>query len=164
MARLTPSQDFFAKWHAWGLASFATVIGPWQEKLTNIGLVSNFFQPALNIVASIIGPLVCLTSFAALSTCSRARQQKIGIVFFIVFLVLIILCLTLRHGIGLFWFPEGSLQMAVWVAWWIIYLGLFAALGVAIVSSTLATPSVARQKGGDDVNASTGSSGNAEHR
>src|SRR5689334_13625884 len=149
MAQLPTSQDFFAKWQAWGLASFATVIGPWQEKLTNIGLVSNFFQPALNIVASIIGPLVCLTSFAALSTCSRARQQKIGIAFFFVFVILIVSCLTLRHGIGLIWFPEGGAQMAVWVAWWAIYLGLFAALGVAIVSATMATPAVSRPKTND---------------
>ncbi|QYD67523.1 hypothetical protein KZJ38_14310 [Paraburkholderia edwinii] len=162
MAQLPTSQDFFAKWQAWGLASFATVIGPWQEKLTNIGLVSNFFQPALNIVASIIGPLVCLTSFAALSTCSRARQQKIGIAFFFVFVILIVSCLTLRHGIGLIWFPEGGAQMAVWVALWAIYLGLFAALGVAIVSATMATPAVSRPKTNDDVNASTGD-GSAEH-
>jgi hypothetical protein len=162
MAQLPTSQDFFAKWQTWGLASFATVIGPWQEKLTNIGLVSNFFQPALNIVASIIGPLVCLTSFAALSTCSRARQQKIGIAFFFVFVILIVSCLTLRHGIGLIWFPEGGTQMAVWVAWWVIYLGLFAALGVAIVSATMATPAVSRPETNDDVDASTGD-GSAEH-
>jgi hypothetical protein len=162
MSQLPSSEDFFAKWQTWGLASFATVIGPWQEKLTNIGLVSNFFQPALNIVASIIGPLVCLTSFAALSTCSRARQQRIGIAFFFVFVILIISCLTLRHGVGLIWFPEGGAQMAVWVAWWVIYLGLFAALGVAIVSATMAAPSVARGKTNGEMNTSTGS-GNAEH-
>jgi hypothetical protein len=162
MAPLPSSQDFFAKWQTWGLASFATVIGPWQEKLTNIGLVSNFFQPALNIVASIIGPLVCLTSFAALSTCSRARQQKIGLAFFIAFLILIVSCLTLRHGIGLIWFPEGGAQMAVWVGWWIIYLGLFAALGVTIVSATLAAPLVAHRKADGDAKPSTGD-GQAEH-
>jgi hypothetical protein len=161
MAPLPTTDSFFARWRTWGLASFATIIVPWQDKLTSIGLVSDFFQPGLNIAASIIGPLVCLTSFAALSTSSRARQQKSCIAFFIAFVVLLISCLALRYGIGLIWFPEGGAQMAVWVVWWIIYLGIFASFGVVIVSATLATPAVPQKQSEHGGNASP-KNGNAD--
>jgi hypothetical protein len=132
--------DFFKRWHKWGLPAFAVAIGPWQDKLTKISLISNWFQPGVNVAASVVGPLFCLVTFASLHSASRARQQRLCVFFLIGFVASLTLCFALHFTMGVTIFPSPTMQMYVWVLWVTGYLGIFALLGMTAVSATLATP------------------------
>lgn len=134
------SNAFFSKWSKWGLPAFAAALSPWQDKITHTSLISDWFQPEINTVASIVGPLVCLVAFGALHKASRRRQQRLSIICMLAFFACLIICLFLRYTLGVIWFPPPYAQMVIWGAWATIYLALFALFGLTIVAATLATP------------------------
>src|SRR5262245_57752965 len=114
--------DFFGKWRVWGLSAFGTALGPWQDKLTQVSLISDWFQPALNVTSSLVGPLVCLVTFAVLHSRSRARQQRFCRYSVAAFFICLLSCLALRLSVGVVLFPSPTMQVLVWVVWAALYL------------------------------------------
>ena len=134
------TSDFFKRWHKWGLPAFATAISPWQDKLTKVSLISAYFQPGVNVAASIVSPLFCLVTFAALHNVKRARQQRLCVRFLAGFVLTLAFCFALHFTMGVIYFPPPTAHMFLWVLWVIVYLGIFAFLGMTAVSATLAAP------------------------
>jgi hypothetical protein len=141
------SNDFLSRWKAWGLPTFAAILAPWYEKISQMSLISDWFQPALNIGASVLGPLVCLVAFGSLHSLSRTRIQRVAISALSIFLILILGCFALHHIVGVIWFPNPSIQVAVWLLWAAMYLSLFGSLALAMVAALLSTPPAPRRQG-----------------
>lgn len=135
-----PISRFLKAWKVWGLPAFAAVLLPWQEKITEVSLVSEYFQPGLNVAASVIGPLVALVTFASFCARSRAAKLTASKVGMIVFIGAMLVCLALIHTLGLVAAPAPLIQISIWVIWSAIYLSIFAAFAVAAVAGTLALP------------------------
>ena len=132
------ARDFVENWQIWGLPAFAGIFAPWQDKLTQVHLISDFFQPELNLCASVFGPLACMIGFGVLATRSRVRRQKAAIWVGLLFFVLVVICFSLSLTVGIIWHPSPVAQPVVWVTWITIYLSMFCALGVTMVAGMLA--------------------------
>jgi hypothetical protein len=134
------TNDFLKRWHKWGLPAFAAAISPWQDKLTKVSLISDYFQPGVNVAASIVSPLFCLVTFAALHTAKRPRQQRLCVRFLAGFVLTLAFCFALHFTMGVTLFPPPTVHMFLWILWVIMYLSIFAFLGMTAVSATLAAP------------------------
>ena len=126
---------FLHGWPLFWLPAFAGIFAPWQNKLTAMSLVSEWFQPGLNIGASIIGPLTCVISYATLLRLSRARRIRVMLVAFAIFVTSLVICVISKLLIGVIYFPTPGQQLIVWAVLVIVYLGVFVALAVSMVSS-----------------------------
>jgi hypothetical protein len=134
------SREFFDKWKSCGLPAFAAIIAPWQNKLTEIALISEWFQPGLNTLASLLGPLACLLAFSFLKPRSRAKRVSFSLRAAIVFLISLFICFSFNFSIGTLWIPTPREQFAIWIVWIAAYLTLFVTLALCIVGATLAIP------------------------
>jgi hypothetical protein len=132
--------DFFTRWRIWGLSAFATALTPWQVKLTKMALISDWFQPELNIAASTVGPLFCLVTFAVLHSSSRAKKQRCAKLFLAAFVISLVSCMAFQLLLGRVWFPLPTTQMFVWISWIVFYLSIFGFFGITVVAATLAMP------------------------
>ncbi|NEH59670.1 hypothetical protein GR198_28510 [Rhizobium leguminosarum] len=133
---MTSIAFFIEKWPLWGLPAFATLLAPWQEKLTNMSLISDMFQPTLNTAASILAPLCCLVTFSVVGgtpkTLSKPCLRAFG-----VFIGALIVCLCFKYLLGMWWSPDPLLTMGLWVIWAVAYLTLFGAFAVTVVTASL---------------------------
>jgi hypothetical protein len=137
-ANTKPSvQSFLRTWPLVGLPAFAAIFLPWQNKLTSMSLVSDWFQPSLNVGASIVGPLSCLVGYSFLVRRVRPRQIRAMMVAFASFVCALILCFSLRILMGTVVFPTPAVQVGLWILEVILYLLVFSALGVSMVSAGL---------------------------
>jgi hypothetical protein len=130
-------QSFLRTWPLVGLPAFAAIFLPWQNKLTSMSLVSDWFQPSLNVGASIVGPLSCLVGYSFLVQRVRPRQIRAMMVAFASFVSALILCLSLRILMGTVVFPTPAVQVGLWILEVMLYLIVFSALGVSMVSAGL---------------------------
>jgi len=130
-------QSFIRTWPLVGLPAFAAIFLPWQNKLTSMSLVSDWFQPSLNVGASIVGPLSCLVGYSFLVRRVRPRQIRAMMVASASFVSALILCLSLRMLLGTVVFPTPAVQVGLWILEVILYLIVFSALGVSMVSAGL---------------------------
>jgi hypothetical protein len=131
------AQRFLKNWPIVGLPAFAGIFLPWQDKLTSMSLVSDWFQPTLNVAASIIGPLACLVGFAFLAQESKSKRTRVMISASVLFAGCIFTCLFLRMALGTILFPAPLYQIAIWTVETILYLLAFASLAVAMISGGL---------------------------
>jgi len=130
-------RDFIRDWRHVGLPAFAAILLPWQNKLTEMSLVSDWFQPALNIGASIIGPLSCYVGYAVLARQSRKDRRRVMLASFCMFIACVILCFVIKMTIGILFFPDPTIQVAIWIAEICIYLLVFLTFAVCMVSTGL---------------------------
>jgi hypothetical protein len=130
-------QSFIRTWPLVGLPAFAAIFLPWQNKLTSMSLVSDWFQPSLNVGASIVGPLSCLVGYSFLVRRVRPRQIRAMMVASASFVSALILCLSLRMLLGTVVFPTPAVQVGLWILEVMLYLIVFSALGVSMVSAGL---------------------------
>src|SRR4051812_22471527 len=98
-----------------------------------MSLISEFFQPQLNVGASVIGPLVCLVVFSYMINKSEEKNRILALIMMVLFIGLVLICIALERTVGIIWFPSENLQILVWWLWGAIYLATFGALGTAMV-------------------------------
>ncbi len=99
-----------------------------------MSLVSDRFQPTLNVGASVIGPLACLAGFAFLARRSKSKKTTSQS---ILFAPCVVGCIFLRMALGTILFPTPLYQVAIWTLESMLYLLAFAALGIAMISGGL---------------------------
>lgn len=133
----TSPKNFFDNWNYWGLPAFAEIFAPWQNKLTQLNLISEYFQPQLNVGASVLGPLACMIGFALLHNKAKKRIQRTALSSFFVCALLIVACITATQTIGVIVHPGPSVQVVVWIAWILAYLTVFCAFGLSMVAGAL---------------------------
>jgi hypothetical protein len=131
------ARSFLSSWPLIGLPAFAAIFLPWQEKITAMSLVSEWFQPALNIGASIIGPLSCLVSYAYLVRKSRLTLERVMIGAFTVFLLFLLILYVRNMIVGIIFFPSEPILIVIWILEIAIYLSTFSALAVSMISGGL---------------------------
>jgi hypothetical protein len=111
-----------------------------------MSLVSDWFQPTLNVAASIVGPLACFVGFAFLALSSKSRKTWTMILSSLVFAGCVVACLFLRMALGTIIFPSPPMQVAIWTLQILLYLLAFASLGSAMISGGLLVEGPARSK------------------
>ena len=134
----SPAEQFFKKWPVWGLPAFAEIFAPWQDKLTSMTLISDYFQPELNISGSILGPLACLSTFALTQKRSQKAVRKVLTFSICVFFFSLFGCIFLRYTIDVTVFPDLKYQVWIRLSWILLYLMVFAALGISMTSAGVA--------------------------
>lgn len=133
-----PAKDLLSNWKAWGLPAFAGVLAPWHEKLTSVHLLSEYFQPQMNVIASVVGPLACLAAVALLDKKSRRLQSRVGWISGVAFFLLVLLCFLLRQVVEMLVAPEPVVQIVLWGIGAGAFLLVFISFSVAAVACTLA--------------------------
>lgn len=124
-------------WPVWGLPFFAAIFAPWQEKITDVRLISQFFQPTLNTVGSIIGPLSCMVAYAILCKARRTEIRRTTIAAYISLFLLLLVCVLLESMIDRTIFVGPHFVNFIRAVWILAYLGIFSALGFAMISSAI---------------------------
>ena len=124
-------------WKTFGLPAFATILAPWQDKLTRAELIPLWYQPQVSYIASVLGPLVC---FCLYMTCDRLKRRTLArlcLASLATFVVAVAACLWLDSAVDVTWFPHAGWQPLVSLAWRLLYLSIFAAFAAAIVTGLL---------------------------
>ena len=125
----------FDSWKEWGLPAFATVLAPWQDKITQVGLVSDYFQPNLSVAASILSPLAAMVTYSQLLKYSVSRVNRISLLGFVVFTLLLTSCFVFSQVI----LPSIALTPKfTYIAWAsniVGYLVTFIAFSIAVMAS-----------------------------
>jgi hypothetical protein len=132
------SKSFLNGWALWGLPAFAEIFAPWQNKITQMSLISDWFQPTLNTGASVLGPLFCFVTFAALVRAKKQVAKRTAQCGLAIFLVAMFACFLLKISLGVVIDPAPAYLIFIWVWWATLYLTLFCALGATMVAAGIA--------------------------
>jgi hypothetical protein len=115
-------------------------LSPWIAPFFEFELISKYYQPALNRVASIIAVIATVTTLALLNESAMKRKRRVGVWCLVGAFVAFIICLVFLHTVGKVWAPKQLATGVVRVVWHIAYLSLFALLSTAICSFGMLIP------------------------
>jgi hypothetical protein len=118
-----------------GLPAFASLFAPWQDKVTSVNLISNWFQPSANLTASIVGPLSCFVTYAILANWSRKDKSLFAIWSFVVFVLSLIVCFIFKVAVENLGQPPVLLSEILWGLWFLLYIVVFIALGSCMLAT-----------------------------
>jgi hypothetical protein len=127
------------KFIGWLLIGVLGPMTPWFQPLFNFDLISTYYHPTLNPVASLLAALTFGVAFQRYKNLSKDRLSKLlflpfGLAFCFTFLG----CFSLNLTIGETWDPGVVLGLFVRVLWTVLYLALFISLsGVLTVLGLL---------------------------
>lgn len=124
--------DILDGWKAWLPAAVIEIIGPWQESVTGLNLISGYWQPALNIFCAVVGVLSAIILSATLKGGQKSTQKRWAIGAAIAAIVFVVICLALNLSVSDVVYPEGIARVAVWLGWCIAYVTIFIASGLAL--------------------------------
>jgi hypothetical protein len=127
----------FDNWNAWGLPAFASALAPWQDKISNASLISDWYQPNISITASVVAPLVCFSAFYVLKKTGSVRLGRLTKASLGAFLTAILFCLILYYTLDNIWYPGPEIQVIIRIVWSVLYLGIFIFFGIAMVGAML---------------------------
>lgn len=133
--RSSQSSNELAGWKVWGLPVFAAIFSPWQEKITSMTLISEWFQPTLNVGASIIGPLTCMVGYMALNGSSRRTKRIVAIAALMAFLFFVLICLFTKYFLQNVTISSTIGNHIAWTVWAGTYLFLFMSFGLSMVAA-----------------------------
>jgi hypothetical protein len=95
-----------AGWQAFGPTAFASALAPWFSKLIEAALIPEWYATSLNVVSSVIGPLICFLIWFTCEKLSRRRQISVAYISLFVFVFSFIfvckLCIYLNFNIFLY--------------------------------------------------------------
>lgn len=135
MAKKIKVGEFLKGWQVWGLPAFVVLFAPWQEELTSLKLISDWFQPELNTAASLFGALTTMIIYASTQRFSYGRLSRISICCFSVLVFSFVACFSLHAMVDVVWFPAPGLTIVIWIFWVILYLLLFCSFGAGIIAA-----------------------------
>jgi hypothetical protein len=139
VTQLMQSRQSYAQelmgWKVWGLPVFAAIFAPWQEKITSMTLISDWFQPTLNVAASIVGPLACMVGYMVLNDSSKRVKRVVAIGSSVAFVVLLLMSLMTKYTLQTIVIGSTVGIHIAWIAWASIYLLLFISFAVAMVAA-----------------------------
>lgn len=122
----------------WGIPAMLELLAPWQDALTGLRLISEYYQPHANIFASAVGALGAMMAYALLNDQSRPKQRRWALIAAIAFGVCLVICLVLKFSLGVSFFPDPALQLPIDVVNWLSYVGLFGTSGLLIMALLMA--------------------------
>jgi hypothetical protein len=122
-------------WKVWGLPAFAAIFAPWQEKISSMALISDWFQPTLNIGASIIGPLTCMVTYMALNGSTKGVKRAVAVSCLGAFVILLLACLMTKYTLQSTAIGSTFEIHVAWIVWATVYLLLFMSLAISMVAA-----------------------------
>lgn len=117
------------------LPAILSTLAPWQEKITNISLISNYYQPQINITASVASAITAMAMAAYIK-----NRTKSTAIWWIVFsssicVILLITNYLLIKNVDIVWVPSENLTVMLRVLWPTSFLFIFIFLSLAIAAS-----------------------------
>ncbi len=125
-------------WKLWGIPALVEMLAPWQSKLTDLRLISDYWQPGLNAFCSVAGALAAMVAFAFLHDRPRRSHRAWAKWSGGVFVGCFVLSLVFHLTMGRVWFPPAPWQWVIWFFWIIAYILVFAASASLIISVLMA--------------------------
>lgn len=120
------------QWPTLGIPMFASLAAPWVEKLINVQLISEYYQPRLSIFATILGPLFLMITYGLLKNASVASRNRWAIGAAVGLFVSFLICISFQNWIGPVWVPEVNAMTVVRILWTALYELMFIFLAVAL--------------------------------
>jgi hypothetical protein len=125
-------------WKVWGIPAFVELLAPWQEAITGLRLISDYWQPWLNGFCSFAGAFAAMAAYAFFHDISRKRQKRWASGLILLFVIGFLVSLTFDLTIGRSWFPNPPWDLLVRGIWIIAYIQIFVGSGAAILALLLA--------------------------
>lgn len=127
-------------WRPLLAAAAVQVFGPWQEAVTGLNLISNYWQPQLNVASSVTGSIALAATVAFVSHRSQRARRTCFVVFILPSIIAFLVCVILNLIVGTTYFPEGTTRVFVALAWFVAYITMFTCLGAALGALALLLP------------------------
>ena len=125
-------------WKLWGIPALIELLAPWQDTITGLAIISDYWQPQLNIFCSATGALSAMFVFAFLHDVPRARHRVWAGWLMIFFVVSLLITLGFHMLVGNAWFPTGVLLQIIRLIWVVSYILVFVSSGGMIIALLLA--------------------------
>lgn len=116
-------KDLIRDWKEWVPPLAAGTLIPWQDKLTSLEVLPNYYQPSAGIAATFLAGLSVLATYALSYRTAKANLKR----YLRGALVVLVLCIAgigiLSATLGETWHPIGGTMIAArsfWVAAYII--------------------------------------------
>jgi hypothetical protein len=117
----------------WLLLAAVAAIAPWLPLLFDFKLTSDYFQPALNIAASLLAVLALPIGHFIHRQSSRKGRDLWLFCLWLPFLVLCLgACVYLTLNVGSIFAGTRLTNAALWALWIFLYLGIFFSLGMIL--------------------------------
>jgi hypothetical protein len=121
-----------------GLGTITGALSPWLLALADFELISGYFQPKANGLASILAAVFFLVGFGVLRTATDKRIKELLLKSFIPLLGLcLLLCLAFKFAPLLFPTLSPVTSVLFWIAWIIAYVGLFVFFALVLCLAAL---------------------------
>jgi hypothetical protein len=133
-------------WKEWGAPLLAGTLFPWQNNLTDLNIISDYFQPSADILSSIVAGTFCLAIHALLHRKVDAKKRKILVCFIVGFLLFLCWAIFLEFSLGITWFPDDKMLPLIRGSWIISYIFTFVCLTQTIQLSLMLSVPRNRQK------------------
>jgi hypothetical protein len=128
---------FWERWKEWGLPAFISALSPLFTYFVNLQLISSFYQPALGLVATVLGALAAMVSVATLMERSKAIRVPCLLIAICVLVATFVICLIFSATVGQTWFLDKIGRTVVHVIWRVAYICVFVSFGVATATAYL---------------------------
>lgn len=116
----------------WILTGFAALLAPWQDQVTSIELISQYFQPQISVAAAILGAFLGIAFLAYFKSQSKARISRKLLISACIFVACVIFCLGLHSTVDSIWFPDQTMTAVLRVVWPAIYICTNLALATSV--------------------------------
>ena len=133
-----PFTKILNNWKVWGIPALIELLAPWQNKITGLAIISDYWQPGLNSFCSVSGALCAMFSFAFLHDQPRAQQRTWARWLVLLFVVSFLITLTFHLTVADYFYPEGGWLYIVRGIWVVSYILMFASSGGLIIALLLA--------------------------
>jgi len=124
-------------WAVLGLPAIASILAPWQNKITSMELISDYFQPNASIAASVLGPLTCFVAYAVYVRRPIYKEQHVAIISCVACFLFVFICWTIKNNDGQI-VLTGLAQALFRIAWQLCYILIFVSFGISAIIAFLA--------------------------
>lgn len=132
-----PFSAILDSWKKWGIPALLGLLAPWQNTITGLAIVSEYWQPGLNAFCSVIGALAAMWVFAFLHDRPRAKHRAWAVWLLILFLVSLSIAFGFHMTVGISWVPPAAWQQTIiqmiWVSSYILVFASSAGLIMAVL-------------------------------
>jgi hypothetical protein len=124
-----PLARFWAKWKTWGLPAFVSALSPWFARLIDVELISDFYQPRLGGLATLLGAIGAMVGVALYMGKAPALQRRGMLQGLWLLIPTFFMCLAFTLSVGHIWTFEPAASVAIHLVWILAYTGIFIGLG-----------------------------------
>lgn len=121
----------------WALPAAASLLAPWQDKLTQIDLISGYYQPDMSIAASVVGPLTAVATATFHRRRAEAVVRRRMALACVMFVLLLLTCFFLSNAVDVTWYPDETATLVLRFVWPALFLSVFAAFAFAAATAQM---------------------------